>query len=142
MSKLTSKKPKTTTVQSSGKRKEAVARAIVKPGKGLVRINSIIINNYGSNIARLRIMEPLQLAGDLLNKINIDVIVNGGGFMSQAEAARLAVARGIVLWSGSEELKSKFLKYDRNLLVADARTTEPHKPCRSSARRGKQTSKR
>lgn len=135
-------KSKSGIVNACGKRKEAIARATIRPGRGQVRINSILLDNYGSIISRMKIKEPLMIAGDLVSKVNIDVSVTGGGYISQAEAVRLAIARGLVVFSGDEELKNKFLKYDRYLLVADPRFTEPHKSCKSSARRGRQTSKR
>jgi small subunit ribosomal protein S9 len=129
-------------VHTSGKRKMSVARATIRKGNGVVRINKKVIDILHPEIAREKIREPLLLAGDILKKVNIDVNVRGGGVMSQAEAARNAIARALVEYTGSKELKKTFLQYDRHLLVADVRRTEPQKPCRSAARRGKQTSKR
>ena len=67
-----------------------------------------------------------MLAGDVASKVNIDIIVHGGGFINQADAARLAVARALVAYSG--RLKEIFLDYDRHLLVADIRVKEAGKP--------------
>ncbi|MCK4555738.1 MAG: 30S ribosomal protein S9, partial [Candidatus Aenigmarchaeota archaeon] len=78
-------------------------------------------------------------------KIDISVNVSGGGINSQTEAARQAIARGLVEWArNKKELRQKFIKYDRSLLVYDPRRTEPHKFSRSSkgARRKRQLSKR
>ena len=129
-------------VHISGKRKMSVARATVKKGNGIIRINKKILDVIEPEIAREKIREPLLLAGDVAKKVNITVDVKGGGVMSQAEAARNAIARALVEYTGSKDLKKTFLQYDRHLLVADVRRTEPQKPCRSAARRGKQTSKR
>lgn len=125
-----------------GKRKTSIARAVIRPGKGIVRINKLLLDVWGTKFAREKVKEPLYLAGDLAKKVDIEVNVKGGGFMSQAEAVRNAIAKALVEFSRSKTLRKTFLEYDRHLLVADVRRTEPHKPCRSSARRGKQTSKR
>jgi small subunit ribosomal protein S9 len=135
-------KKELTIVHVSGTRKKAKARATVSKGSGVVRINSMLLGAYSNELARMKISEPLILAGDLGKQYNYDVSVEGGGWMGQAEAARLTIAKGLVQISGNEDLRKKFLVYDRNLLVADSRQTEPQKPKRSSARRGRQTSKR
>jgi small subunit ribosomal protein S9 len=129
-------------ILESGKRKSSIARATVKPGNGLVRINAKDLNIWEPELARLRMKEPLILAGDMVKKMNISVNVKGGGFMSQAEAARVAIAKGIVSFSKDKEIKKKFLDYDRHLLISDTRRTEPQKPYRSAARAKRQKSKR
>jgi len=78
------------------------------------------------------LMEPIILAGDVINTMDIDITVKGGGVSGQIEAARTALGKAIVEFTGSMELKKKFLEYDRTLLVSDARRTEPHKPSRST----------
>lgn len=127
-----------------GKRKEAKARARIKKGKGKVRINNRPIDVFNSEMLRLMLKEPLMLAGKLPEKVNIEVNVTGGGKVGQVEAARQAIAKGLVEFSGDKKLEEKFEKYDRNLLVRDPRTTEPHKPPMSSkgSRKHKQRSKR
>lgn len=127
---------------ASGKRKMSIARATVKSGKGIIRINSINLEVYTPKLARDIIKEVLLIAGDHAKKVNISVNVQGGGIISQAEAARSAIARALVSYFNSDELKKKFIEYDRQILVADVRRTEPQKPLRSAARRNKQTSKR
>lgn len=126
----------------TGKRKMSIARATIKPGTGIVRINKKIIDTIDSDMARDKIREPLLIAGDVSKKVNIYVDVCGGGVMSQAEAVRNAIARALVAYTNDKELKKQFIDYDRHLLIADVRRTEPQKPCRSAARAGKQTSKR
>lgn len=124
-------------VHTAGKRKQAIAKATLKPGKGIVRINNQRIDNYEPVMARLKIREPFILAGDQASNIDITVKVHGGGIMGQTEAARLAIARGLVAFHKSDELKNKFLEYDRHLLVADVRRNEPAKPNRHGKPRQK-----
>jgi len=143
-------------VVSSGKRKTAVATAIITRGRGRVWINGVPLEIYSNEMARLKIAEPLILAGERIrNMVDIRVNVKGGGFMSQAEAARIAIARGLVEFfkceGGAEceelagiasTLKSLFEEYDRHMLSGDPRRTEREKPLRYSARRRKQRSYR
>lgn len=133
----------TKVAHAAGKRKEAVARATARAGRGIVRINAISLDVWGNDFARLRVQEPLLIAGPLAAEVNIDVIVFGGGWSSQAEAARLAIAKALVAFTGSEQLKRMFLDYDRFLLVADTRRKEPRKfGTHSRARAKRQTSYR
>jgi small subunit ribosomal protein S9 len=138
------KKEKPKIVFTVGKRKRAVARAKIVQGKGRVLINSKPLDVWGNETLRLWVKEPLLLAGDLPKLVDIEVNVKSGGITGQAEAVRQAIARGLVEFFKSKELRDKYLEYDRNLLVYDYRRTEPHKPSRSKAgpRRHKQRSKR
>jgi len=129
-------------VLSSGKRKTAIARAVIKPGKGRVWINGIPLEIYPNELFREKVMEPLLLAGDLRNQVDIRVRVSGGGVMGQAGAVRTAIARGLVEYFQSEELKRIYIDYDRTLIAGDPRRTEPEKPMRYSARRRWQKSYR
>ncbi len=127
---------------TTGKRKRAIARAWFRKGQGTVRINFVPLELFKNEIARMTISEPLVLAGDAWKGLEINVNVKGGGIMGQAEAARQAIAKGLV--QKNPDLRQKFMEYDRNLLISDPRRTEPHKPPRSSQgpRRAKQKSKR
>ncbi|MHA1583050.1 MAG: 30S ribosomal protein S9 [Candidatus Baldrarchaeia archaeon] len=128
---------------TSGKRKTAIARAVIREGKGRIRINKIPIEIYQPELARWKIMEPLLLAGDdIVSKIDIDVKVEGGGYMGQAEAARIAIARALVEWTEDPSLKKKVIEYDRSMLVGDPRRTEPKKFGGRSARARRQKSYR
>jgi len=129
-------------VITSGKRKTAIAKAVVRSGVGRVRINKIPIEIFQPELARLTIMEPLIIAKDLAKEVDIEVTVRGGGVMGQAEAARTAIARGLVEWSGDEELRRAYLEYDRYLLVNDVRRKEPKKQGGRGARKRRQTSYR
>ena len=129
-------------IHTSGKRKTAIARATLKSGKGRVRINNKPVEFYQPELARLKIQEPLELAVKQRNKIDINISVQGGGVMGQAEAARTAIARGIVEWFGDEELQKLFQSYDRALLVNDIRRKEPKHPLGPGARKKRQKSYR
>lgn len=138
-------KAKAKVIVSLGKRKDAVARAKIFPGTGKVIINSRPLELWGNELLRMRIKEPLILSGEFAKKVDISVNVRSGGTTGQTEAIRMAIARGLLNFSGSEELKQKFLQYDRNLLVFDFRRTEPHHAGGASkrgSRRHKQRSKR
>jgi len=129
----------------SGKRKRAIAKATIKPGFGAVRINKRPIEAF-SFLRRLKLLEPLRLAQDILKdkmqSIDINVNVRGGGVESQVEASRLAIARALVAFTQSEELRKAYLNYDRFLLVADVRRKEMRKPGDSKARAKRQKSYR
>ena len=115
-------------VLTSGKRKTAVARATAKVGKGRIRINSIPLEIFPSELARMKIQEPLMLAGeDIVKGIDIIVNVRGGGVIGQADAVRTAIGRALVKWTQDPELRSKYLHYDRSILVADSRRKEVKK---------------
>jgi small subunit ribosomal protein S9 len=144
MTKNETKQEKERIVLATGKRKTAVARARVKAGLGRVTINDVPIDLWQPEYARVKIREPLILADELSQKIDIKVNASHGGVVSQADAIRQAIAKGMVEFFNDEKLKKIYLDYDRSLLVYDPRRTEPHKPSRSrkGARRHKQRSKR
>ncbi|MBS3136083.1 30S ribosomal protein S9 [Candidatus Woesearchaeota archaeon] len=129
-------------VHISGKRKRAIARATIRDGTGIVRINKINLENFYPRILRMKLMEPLILSEDMANNVNIDVTVTGGGISGQADAARLAIARSLAEYSKNDKLRNVFLKYDRHLLVADVRMPEPSKPNDSKPRAKRQKSYR
>ncbi len=129
-------------VVASGKRKSAVARATVKKGRGLVRINNMPIEIYEPHLAKVMIMEPLTIAGERAAKVDIDVNVMGGGIIGQASASRTAIAKGLVQFLGDEELETTYTKYDRSLLVSDPRRKLPKNPQGRGARKKHQKSYR
>ena len=129
-------------ILTSGSRKRAVARARLKKGTGIIRINSKLLENFTPNHARLRIQEPLILGEKYANQVDIYVRVKGGGFNSQADACRLAIAQALVEFSKDAKLKKAFHDYDRHLLVADVRRREKSKPNDSSPRSKRQKSYR
>ncbi len=135
-------KMKVKIVQASGKRKTAIARATIRAGKGRIRINKRPLEIWEPELARLKILEPLQLAGKLAEKVDIEVDVRGGGFMGQAEAARTAVGRCLVEFSGDAKLKDTILEYDRTIVKGDHRRKETKKYGGPGARAKKQKSYR
>ncbi|MBP1929434.1 small subunit ribosomal protein S9 [Methanolinea mesophila] len=129
-------------VNTSGKRKTAIARATLRTGKGIVRVNSVPLDIYGNELARLKISEPLLMVPHALDGIDVAIDVAGGGMMGQAEAVRTALARGILKWHNDPALKDVFLAYDRTLLVNDSRQKESKKPHGRGARKKFQKSYR
>ena len=137
------KKPKI--IVTTGKRKDAIARATIVGGSGSVRINGVPIDIWSNDFLRMKVMEPLVMAADVSAHANIDVNVRSGGIVGQAEAARMAIARALVSFSKDAKLREKFIQYDRNMLVYDSRRNEPHHAGGASkrgSRRHKQRSKR
>jgi len=126
---------------TSGKRKRAVARAVLTSGTGKVLINKKDYQIFHL-FDKLKIEEPLKIAESILGKLNFDVAINvrGGGEKGQVEAARLALAKAIVKFTKSTELEDAYYDYDRNLLIADVRRKEAYKPGDSKARRKRQKS--
>ncbi|MBN2454795.1 30S ribosomal protein S9 [Candidatus Woesearchaeota archaeon] len=122
---------------TAGKRKRAIAKAVIKAGTGEVTVNNIGIDVIEPKIARMKLQEPLLIAGDGVSKVDIRVNVKGGGFSSQADAARLAIAKALVGFLKDKKLEKAFLDYDRHLLVADIRRKEVRKPNRHGKARAK-----
>jgi len=112
----------------SGKRKTAIARATVRLGKGRVRINNVPLEVYEPKLARDKILEPLLLTDDKVwNQLDINIAVAGGGYMGQAEAARMALAKGLLKWTKSTRLRSTLIDYDRTMIAGDPRRSESKK---------------
>jgi small subunit ribosomal protein S9 len=112
------------------------------PGTGRVRVNNVPVEIVVPTVARRRILAPLMLAGELRDKVDIDVRVAGGGFMGQAEAAAMAISRALVDWTRGQELRRRLIDYDVHLLSGDPRQPEPKKFGGPGARRRKQKSYR
>ncbi|AEH06973.1 30S ribosomal protein S9 [Methanothermococcus okinawensis] len=119
-------------IHTVGKRKTAIARATAKEGKGRIRINKKPVEIIEPKYVNAKLMEPVILAGDAIDNIDIDITVKGGGIAGQMDAARTALGKAIVEYTGSMEIKERYLEYDRTILVSDARRTEPHKPSKST----------
>jgi small subunit ribosomal protein S9 len=131
------------TIQVSGKRKTSKARVIVSDGKGRIRINNTPIGLYEPKVAREKVMEAVLLAGnDIVDGVDVRVNVEGGGYMSQAEAARMGIAQGLVKWTKSKRLRDTYIEFDRTMLAGDGRRTEQKKFGGPSARARKQKSYR
>jgi len=131
--------PKKLTI--SGKRKTAIAKATIVEGSGRVLINRIPYQNLDF-FKKLAIDEPIEITKKILGNFNFDIYVNvkGGGSESRITSSRLAIARALINYTKSEDLKRAFSEYDKNLLVADIRRKEPNKPGDSKARKKRQKS--
>jgi len=117
-----------------GRRKTALAKVKISEGKGRVLVNNRAIEVFGPELARLKILEPLQLVPELAQSVDIKVEVKGGGFMSQADAARTAIARGLFEWSKDSKVRETFRRYDWTLIKSDVRFKETKKPGGPGAR--------
>ena len=122
-------------VYTHGKKRNAIANAVVQEGKGNITINRVPIQNIEPKPLRIKIFEPILILDiDQFKNLRINVRVSGGGAVAQLYAARMAIAKGIVAWNQKyvdEEEKDKvrkdFMNYDKTLLVADNRRIEPKK---------------
>lgn len=122
-------------IHEVGTRKKAIARATLKEGKGIIRINSKLLENLTPELYRNKIKEPLLIAEDVAKNVNINVKVFGGGVSAQADAVRVAIAKALAQYS--KKLQKQFLSYDRTLLVPDVRRKETAKPNRHGKARSK-----
>ncbi|MFW9881673.1 MAG: 30S ribosomal protein S9 [Candidatus Thorarchaeota archaeon] len=129
-------------IQASGKRKAAIARAVLKhPSKGQIKINNIPLSLYEPEIARLRIQEVLEIVNHpKLEKCDINVKVEGGGVSGQTDAVRMAIAKSIHKFIGTKTIEKTFREYDDSLLSGDSRRTEPKKFGGKKARSRRQKS--
>ena len=134
-------------IQSKAKRKTAIARARIKKGVGVIKVNAKPVDVYGNAFSRQEIGIALSIGEGVLGQgfsetLDITVNVKGGGIMGQAEAVKTAIAKALVDWTESDELKNAYLQYDRNLLVDDVRRKESKKPMGRGARKKRQKSYR
>ncbi|BDC35409.1 MAG: 30S ribosomal protein S9 [Candidatus Methanoliparum thermophilum] len=129
-------------VNTSGKRKTAIAKATIRAGTGRIRVNKKPIEIIEPVIVRDKILEPLLVAKNFIDGVDIDVVVSGGGIIGQADAVRTAIARGLVEWTEDNTLKEYLYKYDRSLLVNDSRQKETKKFGGRGARAKRQKSYR
>ncbi len=129
-------------INSSGKRKTAIARATIREGKGRIRVNKKPLEIIEPELVRLKMSEPLEFAGSVVTGVDIDVNVYGGGIFGQAGAVRTAIARGLVEWTNDTSLRDAMMQYDRSLLVNDTRYKLPKKFGGRGARKRRQKSYR
>ncbi|HEY6238787.1 MAG TPA: 30S ribosomal protein S9 [Thermoplasmata archaeon] len=129
-------------IQTTGKRKEAVARATIRKGAGRVWVNDRPLEIVEPETVRQKIQEPLLMVGDKWRVLDISVDIKGGGIIGQASAARTAVARGLLAWIKDPALTEMFKRYDRSLVVNDPRRKLPKRPGGRGARKRRQKSYR
>lgn len=126
------------TVNAVGRRKAAVARVIVKEGKGVITINKRPFDVYfPSSILQFIVKQPLTLL-DVVEKYDIHVNLDGGGYKGQAEALRLGIARALVKINPED----KALLRKNGFMTRDPRAVERKKAGRPKARKRFQFSKR
>jgi len=122
----------------TGRRKSAVARVFIKPGKGVIVINHRLVDEYFSReTGRMVVRQPLELTGNLTT---FDIMVNiyGGGESGQAGAVRHGITRALIDFDAT--LRPILRK--AGLVTRDAREVERKKVGLRKARRRKQFSKR
>jgi small subunit ribosomal protein S9 len=125
-------------VQTVGRRKTAVARVLLRPGKGEMSINGRTLQEYFPRPSlQIRIEEPLKVV-EAEGRFDIRVLANGGGRMGQADALRMGIARALVMFDEDHRRTLSSL----GMLTRDARKVERKKPGRPKARKRFQFSKR
>lgn len=124
--------------QSTGRRKQAIARVRLRPGTGVVTVNKRPIENYFPSLAQRNLAtEPLRVANVAAN-YDIDATIDGGGLAGQAGALRLGIARGII--ELNPDLRGALKRV--GFLTRDAREKESKKYGLKKARKAPQYSKR
>ncbi len=124
--------------QTTGRRKEAVARTRLRPGTGTITINGRAFDNYFTSAThRQLVTEPLRLT-DTEVTYDIDATIEGGGVAGQAGALRLGIARSLI--EIDENLRGALKK--AGLLTRDSRAKETKKYGLKKARKAPQYSKR
>ena len=125
-------------VNALGRRKAAIARVFVSEGKGQITINKRDLAVYfPSPILQYVVKQPLNKIG-VVEKYDIKVNLDGGGYKGQAEALRLAIARALVKINP----ESKPALKSGGFMTRDPREVERKKPGRPKARKRFQFSKR
>jgi small subunit ribosomal protein S9 len=125
-------------IQTVGRRKTAVARVLMRPGKGEWSINGRTLTEYFPRPSlQIRIEEPIK-AAQAEGRFDIIVRAAGGGLMGQADALRMGVARALVAWDEDNRAAMR----EKGMLTRDPRKVERKKPGRPKARKRFQFSKR
>ena len=125
-------------INAIGRRKAAVARVFVSEGSGKIVINKRAFENYfPSMILQYVVKQPLTTL-DVLEKYDIKINLDGGGFKGQSEAARLAIARALVKINPDDKSALKA----EGFMTRDPRVVERKKPGQPGARKKFQFSKR
>jgi small subunit ribosomal protein S9 len=125
-------------VQSTGRRKRAVARVRLRPGSGIITVNKRAFEEYfPSETYRMVASEPLRVASRE-DTYDVDATIGGGGVSGQAGALRLGIARGLIALD--EDLRPGLKK--AGFLTRDSREKESKKYGLKKARKAPQYSKR
>ena len=122
---------------ATGRRKTSSARVYLKKGKGNISVNDRKLDEYfGRKVAQMLVLQPLELV-ELVDKLDLDIKVKGGGSFGQAGAIRHGISRALTQYD--EELRPQLKK--AGLLTRDSRRVERKKPGLVKARKSKQFSK-
>ena len=123
---------------ATGRRKESVARVILKSGSGEFMVNKRLLENYfGREVSRMLVKQPL-ISANVLSKLNVSANVSGGGLSGQAGAICHGIARALLKYD--ENLKPVLKK--AHFLTRDSRMKERKKPGQKGARARYQWTKR
>tara|TARA_B100000925_G_scaffold105512_1_gene77794 strand:+ start:97 stop:489 length:393 start_codon:yes stop_codon:yes gene_type:complete len=123
---------------ATGRRKTSSARVYLQKGKGSILVNDRKLDEYfGRKVAQMLVMQPLELV-ELTDKLDIKIMVKGGGSFGQAGAIRHGISRALTEYD--QELRPQLKK--AGLLTRDSRRVERKKPGLVKARKSKQFSKR
>lgn len=134
----------------TGRRKSSTARVFLRPGKGEIKVNNRLLEQYFGRETSCMIVRQALEAVDMIGKFDIYATVMGGGISGQAGAVRLGIARALVqydevdLVEGAEPNPESFRRKlrARGLLTRDSRRVERKKVGLHKARRATQYSKR
>jgi small subunit ribosomal protein S9 len=130
--------PEKPLTQTTGRRKEAVARVRLRPGTGQITVNKrLLVDYFPTATHRMIVVEPLKLT-DLEETYDVDVTMHGGGVSGQAGALRLGIARALI--ELDPELRPVLKK--AGFLTRDSREKESKKYGLKKARKAPQYSKR
>lgn len=123
---------------ATGRRKTSSARIYLSEGKGSISVNNKELSVYfGREVAQMLVKQPLELC-NLVDKVDIEAKVKGGGSFGQAGAIRHGISRALLLFD--EELRPQLKK--AGFLTRDSRKVERKKPGLKKARKSSQFSKR
>ena len=124
--------------QTTGRRKQAIARTRLRPGTGVLTVNGRPFETYFTTPAhRMEAVEPLRLL-EATERFDVDTTITGGGVSGQAGAMRMALARSLV----EVDPESRATLKKAGLLTRDARKKESKKYGLVKARKAKQFTKR
>ena len=125
-------------LHATGRRKTSSARIYLSKGEGAIKVNNKELSVYfGREVAQMLVKQPLELC-NLINKVDIEAKVKGGGSFGQAGAIRHGISRALLLLD--EELRPQLKK--AGFLTRDSRKVERKKPGLKKARKSSQFSKR
>jgi small subunit ribosomal protein S9 len=122
----------------TGRRKTAIARIFLRPGKGDITVNGRALDNYFPTEALRVPVRQALLVAEMADKFDVLILAHGGGVAGQADAIRLGIARALVEFNG--ELRPKLKK--AGFLTRDPRKHERKKYGQKGARKRFQFSKR